>query len=305
MSRHVRGAHISEAWFRAYEALTQSSGHELMNLTVTVDNPGLEVPAVRQRIDRAVAELSAAGRAGFTRQPKSVHTVANTIFPISLYRAGRLDAFYSAVRTGQSRRAGSVTSWGSNSGTYIGRLVQFPTYDRGELNQLQRIIEVLNAGVRYRDRYELTLVCDPADGDPAMSGQISASASTFVAGYDNAARGGQCLSHISLNVTDGRLAMTALYRHQTFVERAYGNFLGLARLQHFLVSETTSDLQPGELMVVASHAEIEGSAAPQRDSLLESCRTHLADEPQPIECQSRPFGATWSDLELPRPADKH
>lgn len=299
MSQHVSGSNISDAWVKALSALAAEKNHEIVNLTVTIENPGLEVLNVRRRLDLAVAELKAAGQLGFD---KSVHTVANTIFPVSLYRAGRADAFYTAVQESQKRRAGSITSWGAKSGTYAGRLVMYPTYGRGELNQIKRIIEYLDADKNYRDRYEMSLVCEPPDTHPA-DGATSASASTFVPGYDTATRGGQCLSHISLNVTEGRLSMTALYRHQTFVVRAYGNFLGLARLQHFLVQESKKDLQVGELMVVASHAEIEQSAAQQRDSLLRSCQTLLGDEPVPIEWQARPFGSSWADLELPALAD--
>jgi thymidylate synthase len=299
MSRHVGGPNIASAWVAAFDALAASKGHEIVNLTVTIDDPGSELIGVRQQIDRQVAELRATGRRGFD---KSVHTVANTIFPVSLYRAGRPDSFYEAVRTGQSRRDGSITSWGPNAGTYAGRLVAYPTYNRGELNQLKRIIDYLDAGTTYRDRYEISLTCEASDEDLAQPlPSPVASASTFVPGYDNATRGGQCLSHISLNVTDDRLSMTALYRHQTFVSRAYGNFLGLARLQHFLVQEAQKPLRVGELMVVASHAEIEGSATARSDELLQSCRAHLADESVPIEWQARRFGSSWSDLELPDP----
>jgi hypothetical protein len=295
MSQHVSGANIADGWVAAFAALAAARGSEIVNLTVTIEDPGLELLGVRQQIDGHVAELNASGHPDFN---KSVHTVANTIFPVSLYRAGRPDAFYEAVRRGQARRAGSITSWGPKAGTYAGRLVRYPTYGRGELNQIKRIVEYLDADSTYRDRYEISVACEAPDEDPAKP-TLFTSASTYVPGYDNATRGGQCLSHISLNVTDDRLSMTALYRHQTYLARAYGNFLGLARLQHFLVQETEKPLQVGELMVVASHAEIESSAAARRESLLQSCQAHLADEPAPIEWQARPFGSSWSDLELP------
>lgn len=296
MSHHVSGSNISDAWTAAFGALSESKGCEIVNLTVTIDDPGMEVLGVRQQIDRCVAELGASGRTEFN---KSVHTVANTIFPISLYRAGRPDAFYDAVRKGQSRRAGTITSWGAKGGTYAGRLVGYPTYEKGELNQIRRIVEYLDAPTTYRDRYEISLTCEEPDEDHATD-TLFTSASTYVPGYDNAIRGGQCLSHLSLNVTDDRLSMVALYRHQTFVARAYGNFLGLARLMHFLVKETTKPLHVGELMVVASHAEIESSAAGRRETLLDACTAHLADERVPIEWQARPFGSSWADLELPQ-----
>lgn len=301
MSQHVSGANVAEGWIAAFGALSAAKGCEIVNLTVTIENPGLELLGVRQEIDRQVADLHASGHTEFN---KSVHTVANTIFPVSLYRAGRPDAFYDAVRKGQSRRAGAITSWGSKGGTYAGRLVGYPTYGKGELNQIKRIVEYLDAKTTYRDRYEISLTCEAPDEDQSKP-TLFTSASTYVPGYDTATRGGQCLSHISLNVTDDRLSMTALYRHQTFVARAYGNFLGLARLQHFLVREAKKPLRVGELMVVASHAEIESSVAARRESLLHSCRVHLFDEPVPVEWEARSFGSSWSDLELPELTSSH
>ena len=225
--------------------------------------------------------------------------MANTIFPIGLYRAGRADAFYEAARLGQSGRDGTITSWGPKSGTYVGRLLRYPTYGRGEFNQLQRIVEYLDDDRTYRDRYEISLACECPDLDEDNPPLVT-SASTFVPDYDGATRGGQCLSHLSLNVTSGRLSMVALYRHQTYVSRAYGNFLGLARLMHFLVRETTKPLVVGELMVVASHAGIESAATSGKSALIAACKEAADTEVAPIEWEARPFGSLWSDLELPR-----
>lgn len=107
------------------------------------------------------------------------------------------------------------------------------------------------------------------------------------------------MSHLSLNLSDGKLSMVALYRHQTYVSRAYGNLLGLARLMRFLAAECTKDLQVGELMVVASHAEIEQSARGSIASLLDPTTNGATGAVGDIEWHGRPFGSAWSDLELP------
>ena len=93
--------------------------------------------------------------------------------------------------------------------------------------------------------------------------------------------------------------MTALYRHQTYMSRAYGNFLGLARLMHFLVNESVKELKVGELLIVASHAEIDSGARDAAKTLLESRLNASFDDPVAIEWQSRPLGSSWSDLDLP------
>lgn len=294
MSVHVSGSNLSDAWLQALEHLVLSRGAEAINFCVTIDDPSLEVPAVRRALDLEVARLRDSGKAGFN---KSVHTVANTIFPISLYRHGKPDAFYRSALIGQSGRNGDLTSWGPNAGTYAARLLRYPTHDRGEFNQLKRILEFLDDETTWRDRYEISFTSEPTDDELASA--RFASASTFVPAYDQAARGGQCLSHVSLTVSDGRLSMTALYRHQTYMSRAYGNFLGLARLMHFLVNESVKELKVGELLIVASHAEIDSGARDAAKTLLESRLNASFDDPVAIEWQSRPFGSSWSDLDLP------
>lgn len=296
MALHVYGDNLSAAWVAAYEELADTKDCDAVNLTVAIAKPGVEILGVRQAVDAEVARLGVAGQTLFN---KSVHTVANTIFPISLYREGRPQAFFENAIKGQSGRNGRITSWGPNSGTYIGRLLNYPTHDGGRFNQVARMLANLDADRNYRDSYEISLACEHPDLDPDQL-DLFASASTFVPDYDNNHRGGQCLSHISLTLSPGGvLSMTALYRHQTYLTRAYGNFLGLSRLLHFLVRESHKELRVGELLVVASHADIESAARASRTGLLEQCRSHLDDESTNIELQARPFGARWSDLNLP------
>lgn len=291
MSTHVSGSNISTAWLAALAALADAPGCNAVNLTVSVEQPDREIADVRQALDQKVAELRTARPGDFN---KSVHTVANTIFPISLYRVGHPEKFYAAALVGQSGRNGSVTSWGPNAGTYIGRLLRYPTYGGAEVNQLRRLLENLDQKTNWADRYEVELALPSPD--PAVT---TSTASTYLAGYDNAARGGQCMSHLSLNLSDGKLSMVALYRHQTYITRAYGNLLGLARLLQFLVAESKKDLQVGELMVVASHAEIEQGARASIKSLLDPATNGSSGVVTEIEWHGRPFGSAWSDLDLP------
>lgn len=292
MSTHVSGSNISTAWLAALAALNDQVGSSAVNFSVTVEHPGQEIAGVRRALDRIVSELRSERRSDFN---KSVHTVANSIFPISLYRAGKPENFYAAALAGQLGRNGTVTSWGPKAGTYIGRLLRYPTYGGTEVNQLSRLLGYLDDDINWADRYEVEMSL-PAPDPVATAG----TASTYVAGYDNAARGGQCMSHLSLNLSDSKLSMVALYRHQTYISRAYGNLLGLARLMRFLVAESKKDLQVGELMVVASHAEIEQGAHGSIASLLDPATNGSTGVATDIEWHSRPFGSAWSDLELPR-----
>ena len=79
------------------------------------------------------------------------------------------------------------------------------------------------------------------------------------AATDERTRGFPCLTHIDLTLLDGQLHCTAVYRHQFLIEKAYGNFVGLAALLQFLcqqggctvgelvVHATLADAQPGKL----------------------------------------------------------
>jgi hypothetical protein len=86
-----------------------------------------------------------------------------------------------------------------------------------------------------------------------------------------------CLSHISLTLVRGQLNMTAVYRNQAFITRAYGNYLGLARLLDFLATET--DTRAGEIEVVASHADADLDLGQRAiTDLLSRCHTALSGE---------------------------
>ena len=63
---------------------------------------------------------------------------------------------------------------------------------------------------------------------------------------------------MDLTLHDGRLHCLAVYRHQYFIEKAYGNMLGLSALLHFLCQQ--SGYEPGELVVHATMADAQRRA---------------------------------------------
>lgn len=62
-----------------------------------------------------------------------------------------------------------------------------------------------------------------------------------------------CLSHVSFTLDGDTINLAALYRNQYFVTRAYGNYVGLARIGHFIAQEV--GLKLGEVLCVATHAD--------------------------------------------------
>jgi hypothetical protein len=71
-----------------------------------------------------------------------------------------------------------------------------------------------------------------------------------------------CLSHISLTLHTNPIHLTALYRNQGFLRKAYGNYVGLARLARFFAREV--GVRVGEIVCVASHADVELDVAGKR-----------------------------------------
>ncbi len=111
-------------------------------------------------------------------------------------------------------------------------------------NILDRIKkEAKNRGPK-RARYELNLVCpflDLSTSDPTLAG-------------DSLALGGPCLSHLSFKLRPGGIiSLTAFYRSHYYIERALGNFIGLANLLNFVAKE--ANLTAGPLACVSSYAK--------------------------------------------------
>ncbi|HKS48836.1 MAG TPA: hypothetical protein VJT49_27755 [Amycolatopsis sp.] len=292
MSIFVRANDVGDAWLRAYRALLDARGRQIVNLAVSIEQPLHEDLGVRAALESTLADLSSRSR-GTTWH--SVHTVANTIFPISLYRPDQPD---SAKRFFE--RAGTVSQLHHKRrhewGTYIGRLIQYDQPDGTPVNQLERFLTLLNGDTNWADIYEAPLTyAGENSGFPATD--VAASDLQLIGPGDRRTRGGPCLAHLSLTSVDGHLHMTALYRRHAYLARAYGNFLGLARLLNFLAHE--SGRQVGQLLVVGSHAEIEDAAPVSVLTKLSNDAAEAQGAIRPIEVATRPMGASWRDLELP------
>jgi hypothetical protein len=298
----VTGTDIGSAWLAAFRALKAQGGSGIVNLAVDITAPMTEDLGVRHAIEDVLVGLRDSHRdfAGV----QSIHTVANTVFPISLYRpdtegaAARFMA--NALKGEQNRRHASHRRWG----TYLGRLVAYPARDGAATNQLAIALERLGSKDRqWSDLYEVPITSPDGDhSEPDWEDLISspsASGGAVLHGdtrLDSLRRGGPCLAHISFTLQGGAVSMLALYRRHSYVTRAYGNFLGLSRLLYFMAHESGHDV--GNLMVVTGHATVD---APGRAKLLAAAEA-AAGTPTPIETGARPLGATWSDLDLSAPA---
>lgn len=289
MAVFVRGSDIGSSWLAAYEQLRQT-GHAV-NLAVAIEEPLREDAGVRRAIEAELVRCREHTDLSVFRRPQSMHTVANTIFPVGLYRPDREGAaerfFANALRVERQRAKAKNRQWG----TYIGRLVAYPSPNGETTNQLETALKILNRDRNYKDRYELPVVVAQDEGGDVTGGALL-HGDCATDGFR--AQGGPCLAHMSFTSVDGRLSMTALYRAHAYELRAYGNFLGLARLLSFLATE--SGRAVGDLLVVASHAWAD---SPSRSQLLEAALA-ASGKVTDIETRARPLGARVGDLDLPQ-----
>ncbi len=252
----VEAEDLSRAWLEALEFLVSGDG-KAVNLNVAFA-AGREDGQIRAAIDEYLEDLDAARE----KDVWPVQTVANTIFPEALYHphlgadaAPRLYENYELSMRLQRRSKNQY-----DRETYFNRLIAYPTGD-GAWNQLdfhvQRLAKQATLVSQASSAYELG-ISHPVDAELRIQAP----------GLDKRMYWFPCLSHISLTLVRGQLNMTAVYRNQAFMTRAYGNYLGLSRLLGFLAQETNTT--PGEIEV-GLHMQTPSSASGRAPS--ESCST--------------------------------
>jgi len=256
MAHLVQGSSLSQAWTAAMVLLLDLPGGKAVNLNVAFPAVTEEDGAVRDEIDAFLGERDLRSE---DKEVLQVSTVANTIFPDALYHphlgeeaAARLYENYAlSMRIHQRRKR--------DKDTYFNRLVAYPVSNGlsedldarlgadGTFNQLDYYVQRLRTqrtSLHLSSSYELGL-SHPLDAELRVQAPFK----------DKRMSGFPCLSHISLTLVDDHVHLTATYRNQSYISRAYGNYLGLARLLRFVAIDTGA--QPGEVEVVATHADAE------------------------------------------------
>ena len=238
----IKGKNISDAWKKAIEHLIRN-GKDDYNLIVEIENPTSDDKIVRDKFNQIL----------FSMDDQRIETVANTIFPFEMKNKSenrfefynRFQKVYPILR--------KVTE--NNKGTYFGRLVEW-NYGKGTtFNQVEHTIFKLererNNGRGIRVMYEMSIY------DPCLD--------------KNNQMGFPCMSFISIKIREDFIDLTAIYRNQYFVQKAYGNYLGLGRLLDFIANE--SGYQTGKLTCIATHAAL-GDIKPKAnyEKMLQICR---------------------------------
>lgn len=266
MATFIQADNISTGWLAALAHLVRFEGNDI-HLLVGIRKPGEEDPHVRKVFDEFLD----------AQHLQPISTVASTIFPQALYqpKAGdtarsRLYQSYEAIYPLLKRHPAN------RRGTYFHRLIHW-SGRKDPFNQLEQTIQRLKGQIPRRNplssTYEMSLGVMEDDGGDGLETEEAEKASLQIAypGVDNSQMGFPCLSHISLTYFEKRLHMAAVYRNQFFISKAYGNYVGLSHLLHFICQEI--GCEPGELTCLAAHADAELRLGKKNlMNLVQACR---------------------------------
>jgi hypothetical protein len=211
---------LSRAWGRVFLHIIDNPGKEISPLIVSLTNinNGIpdEVQLIRDALDNSL----------IAKDKQKVHTVANTIFPSSLWRASKYERnkLYGIYKNNLPRIQALAKSK-NRRGLYFERLIAFGSGPHNG-NQLEHIIS------EYKSR-------------PAVR-RTMFQASVFDPGRDHVRQAQlpfPCLQHVSFVPSDNSLIINAFYATQQIFEKAYGNYLGLCRLGGFMAHEMELKLE--------------------------------------------------------------
>jgi hypothetical protein len=236
-----------------------------------------EIAAVRSLLDRFFADWEA-------RNVRSIRKVADTLFPIDFYCRSRGPAARNHLYRMQCL-ASRVERRCIPCGTYFDRLIDWPSgkgpKGEPERNQLERCIQLLKTyydrGTRNLSATELAVTCGHSERE-LLPEDASTDLRVRDPMVDKRIIGFPCLSHVSVTLHEGRINLTAMYRSQHFLSKAYGNYVGLADLQAFIAAEVSAEV--GELVCVAANAALgltKGIGKREIRTLLDCCRAAALD----------------------------
>jgi hypothetical protein len=215
---------LASAWLQASGHLLGRKGWTDTTIVLHVSNP-----AVVHRPDQDVADILDDFLVSHGQY--SHHTVAETIFPGYEYITHGVEGvfrIYPEEVFPRIRDHEDMRHWG----TYAYRLLRRRDENGKEYNPLEFCIRKMKDKVRKRAAYELGL-------------GFGFDLATYDDDDDRGDRmGGPCLSHLSFKVIDGHVHLAAMYRSHYYVHRAFGNLLGLARLQSFVADQIELPLGP-------------------------------------------------------------
>jgi len=271
MSELVRGRSLGEAWLNTLRRVNSAPTGELVHVLTSVSEPWLpEDPAIRAALDEALVPRGTGARSRL----QTVDTIANTIFPWSLYPdpvdawSPEPDADNSTVDAAAERLytnyAYIFTRLGeahheNKKGTYFSRMISWPGKEMGQFNQIAKRIahlRVQNNPEHHKSAFNAGDIAVSEPGlDLASTSDVGDLGMNTYAANDNRTRSFPCLVHVDVGLFQDKINLLGVYRHQFLIQKGYGNMIGLARLQRFLAQQTGYGV--GELAIQATLATSE------------------------------------------------
>lgn len=213
----IEEINLSHAWAKVFLHVIDNPGKEISPLIVTIsgftdDGIPEEEEAIRDTLDKCLVG----------KNKQKVHTVANTIFPHSLWNRAKSDRNKLFERyLNALPRYKALEPYKNQRGIYFERLISFGSGPKNG-NQLEYIISQYKSRPSVRRSMWQASIFDPAR-DHVTTAQISF----------------PCFQHVSfVPQNKGKsLTINAFYATQQIFEKAYGNYLGLCRLGNFMAQE--------------------------------------------------------------------
>lgn len=238
--RYVIGKDVPTAWLQAVRTVEAMPRRQATHLVVRIESPSEGDLITRGLLNALLLELGL----------DSVETVRNTLFPTEWAAKFPEPTELAEYYRGQLATIARFQDRGQFRGTYFGRLVDFPRGNEG-VDQLSDVVEKLRHAHgqkrRVTSRYEMNIYSEERDHRKLM--------------------GFPCLSFCSFHLGDGVLHMSAHYRSHFMIQRAYGNYLGLAELLNYVAA--ASGFPAGELLVISGHATIDKVGVRRLEQFLE------------------------------------
>ena len=245
MTKLIQADTVSAAWYDAVRTTRAAPGHKVFHLVVSIEQPLTEDETIRNEMDKLLAD----------RGLQTVDTVASTIMPAAL---AELCHTHDDLVARYRDRYEVIMRFPKNSwGTYFGRLVAYPVGHGNRpapVDQLAPVIKALRGPQVVAAQYETAVAT--AEDMAGPSEILDPGVLIHHPTRGRHGRGAPCLSNIAFQREANRVHAIAHYRSHFLIERAYGNYLGLAWLVRYVAGQ--AGLGVGHLTVVAGYAQIDG-----------------------------------------------
>ncbi|HVB22013.1 MAG TPA: hypothetical protein VNG51_08715 [Ktedonobacteraceae bacterium] len=223
----IQNTNLSHAWAKAFLEVMKPDIGEILPLVVTItefmDNQPVESRAIKQVLDDTLKK----------EKQYSCDSVASTIFPLSLWNPQQ-EREQTFERYRQLLPQLKQLASRNRYGLYFERLIAFGP---NKINQLEHIISTYHSGNHRRSALQASIF------DPAIDHT------------NQRQRGFPCMQHVTFAPSNNNgLAVTGFYAIQHLFERAYGNYLGLCNLGHFMAHEL--ELQLTQVTCIAGVGKI-------------------------------------------------